>query len=130
MVELGNTIVSKLGWSADDVSFHVYDVEDPMGKPLNSLLDYAGHGAKMYDIITMFSLNMWIKDPLRVAAWAIEHSRLFIIETNGSVHVQQQSISLLRRDCARLEEKTNTMICADCGDRRLWVCTTGSLPCV
>jgi hypothetical protein len=103
---------------ADRTRFHRVD----QSHGLDLLLDYAADGRRSFDIISMFSLNMWLRRPLQVIAWALRHARVFIIETNGNQAVQEQSIALLRERCPRLSEQTDSLRCLDCTNRRLWVC--------
>jgi len=130
LTQLGNEIVAMLGWSQQEVSFHGFDFNSRTR--LDTLLTLAQDKTQRFDIITMYSLNMWIRDPERIILWAQEHANIFIMETNGADRVQQQSISVLRRACRKLVEKTDYERCPDCylnpsdkfAPRRLFVCKT------
>ena len=132
LIQVASAIVAQLGWSTQEVGFHRFDFNNQSGPPLDALLEYAQDGRREFDIITMYSINMWIHEPERLISWALQHARTFIMETNRVGSVQEQSIAVLRRKCRRLVEKTDYKRCPDCylkptrtvAPRRLWVCET------
>ena len=131
MVKLANSIAAELGWPKQGVAFYQHNLNNVTD--FDRLLTYATGGTRWFDVITMFSINMWLQHPSELISWALQHTSTFLIETNGLEATANRSIDVLKRGCLRLVEKTNWNRCNDCftgrpKPRRLWKCETGRLP--
>lgn len=121
-IHTADGIRTKLGLGTDVVEFHTFDLNKPAEFPLDSLLQYGATSGK-YDIISLFAVNMWIDDPVRVINWAADHARIFIIEINGDDAAKSTAINALNAKCpAGSVEKTDSSRCPDCNERRLFTC--------
>eukprot|EP00039_Didymoeca_costata_P007317 m.98467 g.98467 ORF g.98467 m.98467 type:complete len:340 (+) comp13638_c0_seq1:841-1860(+) len=84
------------------------------------------HHKDHYDVISLFSINMWVSNFLEVASWAAEHADTVIMELNGDIALMLNTVQKLNNICAKLEDKTDddhtTCPRSDCQSRRLYIC--------
>lgn len=123
LVRVGNSIVKRLGWSDQEVSFHTFDLNGRAS--LNTLLALSAQRLR-FDIITMYAINVWMRYPVRVVLWALRHAEILVMEVDGDAEVQKKMIFLLAKMCRSVVERTDYKLCADCYPRRMFVCTTNS----
>merc|ERR1719253_769692 len=116
-INVADGIRKKLGLSTSEVQFHSYDLNTQDQNPLDLLLQYGADEDSRYDIISLFSINMWIDDPASVIAWAVDHAHTVLLEINGNYIQQEAAIDALKAKCPHAVEKTNLVKCPDCWGR-------------